>query len=158
MNTAQQDLLQKCEQATRFNVRAHECSVSHGEGPSKGKNPDLGNWGAAGIPAEDLDLNAQRAVLESYQASRHVSNDRPITQLDDNDYPLFQQTVEDKLRDEISLLRKELLTLRDDQNSKELEAESNKIKKRTHIRSDDMRPSTQIALRSYLGKTFQEVS
>ncbi|KAJ6578809.1 hypothetical protein DFH09DRAFT_1077728 [Mycena vulgaris] len=41
---------------------------SRGEGPStnKGKGPDVRNWGAAGIPLEDIDLEEQRRAFEMW--------------------------------------------------------------------------------------------
>ncbi|EMD40986.1 hypothetical protein CERSUDRAFT_91737 [Gelatoporia subvermispora B] len=53
------------------NVQSPESSEteSRGEGPStmeKGKSVDGRNWGAVGIPAEELDPEAQRRALEAY--------------------------------------------------------------------------------------------
>ncbi|KAG1719770.1 uncharacterized protein EDB91DRAFT_1179744 [Suillus paluster] len=40
---------------------------SPGEGPSKGKGPDPRNWGAMNLEEGELDMEAQRAALESYK-------------------------------------------------------------------------------------------
>ncbi|KAG2092938.1 uncharacterized protein F5147DRAFT_657550 [Suillus discolor] len=63
---------------TRWNLPSRpasdgsESEESPGEGPSrsKGKAPDPRNWGHADIEEDDLDLEAQRAALDTYRAAR----------------------------------------------------------------------------------------
>jgi len=52
-----------------------ERSESRGEGPSepKGKSIDPREWGNAGLSDEDLNLDTQRAALESYSKSKKVN-------------------------------------------------------------------------------------
>ncbi|KAI0328362.1 hypothetical protein GY45DRAFT_1355158 [Cubamyces sp. BRFM 1775] len=49
---------------------------SRGEGPSrdKGKTVDARNWGAVGIPHEELDPDAQRRELELYSVHRNIND------------------------------------------------------------------------------------
>ncbi|KAJ8590843.1 hypothetical protein M405DRAFT_861041 [Rhizopogon salebrosus TDB-379] len=48
---------------------------SRGEGPSKGKNPDPREWGAANLTEEELDADAQRAALESWNAAKALASE-----------------------------------------------------------------------------------
>ena len=43
------------------------------EGPSKGKGPDPGNWGAAGIEVSEMNIEAQQAAFDAY-AQQHSAN------------------------------------------------------------------------------------
>ncbi|EJF56491.1 hypothetical protein DICSQDRAFT_174875, partial [Dichomitus squalens LYAD-421 SS1] len=55
-------------------TRPRSLSPEHrGEGPSrdKGKTVDARNWGASGIPDDELDPNAQRRELQLYSTGHH---------------------------------------------------------------------------------------
>ncbi|KAG1738590.1 uncharacterized protein EDB91DRAFT_1082633 [Suillus paluster] len=85
----QEDLVRKAEDKltqaekkrirTRWNIPSRpasdgsESEESPGEGPSKrkGKVPDPRNWGGAELEDEDLDMEAQRAALDSYRAAKY---------------------------------------------------------------------------------------
>ena len=43
---------------------------SKGKGPSKGKGVDSGNWGAVDLAPEEIDVDAQKAVLASYKIAK----------------------------------------------------------------------------------------
>ncbi|KAF8060150.1 hypothetical protein FPV67DRAFT_1453281 [Lyophyllum atratum] len=149
LTSAQNDLLRKREQATRTHARANERPASRGEGPSKGKNIDPTNWGAAGIPAEELDSAAQQAALDEY-ASRAPT---PVVLAPVNE-SVTSAVVETELRNELESLRAELKMLRK-QNSRK---QGREAKNKDHVPNEkDMRPSTQIAAKSFLGKAFKNV-
>ncbi|KAF8079210.1 hypothetical protein FPV67DRAFT_1776248 [Lyophyllum atratum] len=148
LTSAQNDLLRKREQATRTHARANERPASRGEGPSKGKNIDPTNWGAAGIPAEELNSAAQQAALDEY-ASREAT---PVEQVPVN--VTSSAIIETELRNELESLRAELKMLRKQKSRKQ--AKESKTKERAH-NEKEMRPSTQIAAKSFLGKAFENV-
>ncbi|KAJ7148968.1 hypothetical protein C8R43DRAFT_952213 [Mycena crocata] len=45
----------------------HTFEVSARNSKNKGKGPDVRNWGAAGVPSEDLDVDAQRREYEMWK-------------------------------------------------------------------------------------------
>jgi len=75
----------------RFGRPRNDNDVSRGEGPSqgKGKGPDPGNWGDIDFSDEDIDLDAQRAALESWKTvqkwARSQSDVPWIEELHDSD-------------------------------------------------------------------------
>lgn len=65
MTSAQRDLVDK----RNAGVRVQEQPVENREeGSSRGKGVDPRNWGAAGIPEEELNPEAQKALIEEYNA------------------------------------------------------------------------------------------
>ncbi|KAG0692532.1 hypothetical protein DFH29DRAFT_882346 [Suillus ampliporus] len=70
-----------------FSVSTRETATTretdHGEGPSKGKGTDPRNWGTAMIEDEDLNLDEQRAALESFRTAKELASrcydQRPLT-------------------------------------------------------------------------------
>ncbi|KAI0665747.1 hypothetical protein C8Q78DRAFT_1178121, partial [Trametes maxima] len=62
-------------ESARGRAMRSESSDSRDEGPSdpmrKGKTVDARNWGAAGIPDDELDPEVQRRELNMYSAVRH---------------------------------------------------------------------------------------
>lgn len=69
MTSAQRNLVDKRNEHVRPGVRFYEQPAENcGEGASRGKGVDPRNWGAAGIPEEELDPDAQQALIEEYNA------------------------------------------------------------------------------------------
>lgn len=59
-------------------IKEHKAAPpSVGEGPSKdkGKGPDPTNWGAANLPVDEMDLEAQRREFEIYSANLKMLED-----------------------------------------------------------------------------------
>ncbi|KAG1721725.1 uncharacterized protein EDB91DRAFT_1274903 [Suillus paluster] len=80
VSAAEQQLTE--DECTRVNRRKysvrHDCgndTESPGEGPSKGKGPDPWNWGAMNLEEEELDMEAQRAALESYKLAKQMAGE-----------------------------------------------------------------------------------
>ncbi|KAF5374431.1 hypothetical protein D9615_009051 [Tricholomella constricta] len=155
MDPTQLNLLRRREQATRV----EEGPEARGVGPSKGKNPDPRNWGAAGIPAEELEVAAQQAALEEYESIR-VSPVGNVPVATDRQ----SASVNRELMKEIESLRAELNDLRKaakaDKKKKydRKKAKAQKAKKARKQEKGDMRPSTQITPSSYLGVAFRNIS
>ncbi|RDB15248.1 hypothetical protein Hypma_004761 [Hypsizygus marmoreus] len=161
LSEAQQDLLRKREQATRNNVRANERPTSRGEGPSKGKNADPRNWGAAGIPADELDLEAQQAAFEAFEAANSIP-DYPTPNISIAPTPAATTSLEDELREQIRMLTSQLNKFQELETPSDSRGPAEPVKastgrKRARGKDDDMRPSKQIASKSYLGKAFEKV-
>jgi len=97
LTTPQRETIEKRSHAVgiphsfRFGRPCDDDDVSRGEGPSKGKGkgPDPGNWGNIDLSDEDIDLDAQRAALETWKTVRewaHSQGDVPrIEELPDSD-------------------------------------------------------------------------
>lgn len=54
--------------------------MSQGKGPSKGKGQDPGNWGDVNFSDEEINLDNEHAVLESWEAAQewaHSQSDIP---------------------------------------------------------------------------------
>ncbi|KAG1787100.1 uncharacterized protein HD556DRAFT_1504036 [Suillus plorans] len=54
-----------------------------GEGTSKGKGVDPRNWGDAMLDEEDLDLEEQRATLESFKTVKEIASETELSSEDD---------------------------------------------------------------------------
>jgi len=97
LTTPQRETIKKRSRAVgiphsfRFGRPRDNDDVSRGEGPSKGKGkgPDPGNWGNIDLSDEDIDLDTQRAALETWKTVRewaHSQGDVPrIEELPDSD-------------------------------------------------------------------------
>jgi len=97
LTTPQRETIKKRARAVgvphsfRFGRPRNDDDVSRGEGPSqgKGKGPDPGNWGDIDFSDEDIDLDAQRAALESWKTvqkwARSQSDVPWIEELPDSD-------------------------------------------------------------------------
>ncbi|KAF5378133.1 hypothetical protein D9615_007639 [Tricholomella constricta] len=152
MNSSQQNLLRRREQAAQA-TREEQTPEYRGEGTSKGKNPDPRNWGTAGIPEEELDVAAQQAALGAYEAQR-ISEEINSPELSE----IHSAAVNIELMNENQNLRAELAKLKKDKATlKKKKAEKQKAKRadaRT-LGKSEMRPSTQLAPKSYLGSVLK---
>ena len=54
--------------------RPEESEISKGEGPSKGKGVDPGNWGDIEFAPEEVDVAVQEAALASYKVAKELEN------------------------------------------------------------------------------------
>jgi hypothetical protein len=75
MTPAEQNLVDKQNKFVQPGVHFYEQLAPHAEGSSCGKGVDPQNWGAAGIPDEELDPDAQCKLFEQFKAF-HVFNER----------------------------------------------------------------------------------
>ena len=74
LTQAQCELIDKQIEMMQQGAQCMNCSQSPEVGPSqdKGKGIDPHNWGAAGIPYEELDIDAQRAVFDQLMHHRRT--------------------------------------------------------------------------------------
>ncbi|EMD41234.1 hypothetical protein CERSUDRAFT_69837 [Gelatoporia subvermispora B] len=96
---------------------------SRGEGPSrwKGKTVDARNWGAVGIPEEELDPEAQRRALEEFSQGKKPSEEAPPSSSED-DNP--EDLSEDALRQAVKLWKKQQKKLASSRTSKDTRDQS----------------------------------
>jgi hypothetical protein len=76
MTPAQRNLVDHRNKTVQHGIWFNDTPVSRGEGPSHGKGVDPCNWGVAGIPDEELDLDAQRNMLQDWEARHWIEEDR----------------------------------------------------------------------------------
>ena len=85
LTTPQRELIERCTRTVEalhsFKFGRPSNNVSRGEGPSKGKGkgPDPGNWGDVDFSDEEIDLDAQRAALESWKAAQEWARSQSDT-------------------------------------------------------------------------------
>ena len=130
-----------------------ESSTSRGEGPSepKGKNIDPRNWGAAQLSDDDLDVDAQRAALESFEnhhketpARSNSEKENLVQKLD-----TYKKKVTNKKgRTPMSDLTKQHISKTKDQRSVHLEKVA---------WNAESQPINQIVPESYLGRALENV-
>lgn len=132
----QQQKLQRRQEKVR--PRRDSSVSSRGEGTSKrkGKAIDPREWGNINVSRESLDVEAQAAVLESYEAQQSKR--------------LQKHSKEKKSR------RKEKSLPRDDERP-DHSKESTKRSKRHSGRPIESQPAAQIAPKSYLGAALKGV-
>ena len=155
---------------------------SKGEGPSKGKGVDPGNWGAANLAPEEMDLGVQEAAFASYKVVKELLNKDNTTK--EQDVP---EVVSDEKRtkrkakhDKKNHAQKEHVRSEDSEGNEE-SVRKNKDRVSSKLtpmsetvagRVADMvkekmgrkaalnptnKPVNQITINSYLGRALEEV-
>ncbi|KAJ3514054.1 hypothetical protein NLJ89_g2595 [Agrocybe chaxingu] len=128
--------------------------VSRGEGPSraKGKGPDTLNWGNSGIPADELDLEYQRSVLQSLH-DQYISKQKALR----DKFESLNARKRADLQKNISNAPVAAASARSYANTVRSTGQQvfNHDIRMTH--APESRPIDQIASDSYLGKTLQGI-
>ena len=136
-----------------------ESPASQGEGPShpKGKNVDPWNWGAAQLSDEDLDVDAQRAALESFK----VHHKEPLSRLNsENEMPVQKQkTYKRKKKSSKASGNNKTQTPMSDLTGRHVSKVNDRRSARLEkiARNAESRPVNQIAPESYLGRALDNV-
>jgi hypothetical protein len=125
------------EEEKLVNERNRKLGIHSLDGPSnpksKGKGPDPRNWGGAGIPSEDFDIEKQVAALRKAKKRKGVRSQKRST------------PMSDEIRGQI-----EQVTTSNDKGSAHR-------RKRSHSRGErNLKAYNQISSESYLGKAFKQ--
>jgi hypothetical protein len=147
---------------------------SKGEGPSKGKGVDPGNWGAAELSPEEMDADVQEAALASYKVAKELLNKNEA--MKKQDAPEEKQAQRKAKRHKITRAQKKPAQSDDDEEpirnkdraSSKLtpmsetvaERVANMVKEKVGPKAainPINKPANQITTNSYLGRALEEV-
>jgi hypothetical protein len=154
-----------------------ESEASKGEGPSKGKSVDPGNWGVVDLAPDKLDVGAQEAALASYKEAKELL-EKDAAMIKEQDIPVCtKQTKRNKKasrksheQSDDSASNTEQVPIKKDnrRSGSKLTPMSETVAGRVvdmvkgRVRLRELlnllnKPVNQITTNSYLGKALQEV-
>lgn len=134
----------------------NERPPSCGEGPSnrKGKGPDPKNWGAADLSDSDLNLEVQKAALDSFAQKKLNIDLVHYNSSDAEDEPVLKKQPKRKTSKNPAQAKAQKSRAASERHTPQVDSHKKAQLERTARNNE---PSNQIAPKSYLGRALEQL-
>jgi hypothetical protein len=150
-----QKISRRYENASKI-MEPNERHPSHNEGPSnrKGKGPDPKNWGAVDLSDSELNMEAQKAALDSFAQKKLNTDLVHYNSSDAEDEPVVKKQPKKKASKNSEQAKAQKSRAASERHTPQVDDHKKAQLERTARNNE---PSNQIAPKSYLGRALEQL-